>query len=72
MILSKIAIIAGCGDVVSLMKEAEAKGAEAYITGEIHCHIDNDYGKQKYSLIMDYVKKRICHSSVYHTLPLNI
>ena len=34
MILSKIAIIAGCGDVVSLMKEAEAKGAEAYITGK--------------------------------------
>lgn len=25
------------------MKEAEEKGAEAYITGEIHCHIDNDY-----------------------------
>ena len=43
MIPSKIAIIAGCGDVVSLMKEAEEKGAEAYITGEIHCHIDNDY-----------------------------
>ena len=57
MILSKIAIIAGCGDVVSLMKEAEAKGAEAYITGEIHCHIDNNYGKHKYSLIMDYVNE---------------
>ncbi len=53
----KIAIIAGCGDVVSLMKEAEEKGAEAYITGEIHCHIDNDYGRHKYSLIMDYVKR---------------
>ena len=45
-----------CGDV-SLMKEAEEKGAEAYITGEIHCHIDNDYGRHKYSLIMDYVKE---------------
>ena len=39
------------------MKEAEEKGAEAYITGEIHCHIDNDYGRHKYSLIMDYVKE---------------
>ncbi|WP_411469728.1 Nif3-like dinuclear metal center hexameric protein [Bacillus thuringiensis] len=55
--IKKIAIIAGCGDVVSLMKEAEAKGAEAYITGEIHCHIDNNYGKHKYSLIMDYVNE---------------
>ncbi|MED1411857.1 MULTISPECIES: Nif3-like dinuclear metal center hexameric protein [Bacillus] len=55
--ITKIAIIAGCGDVVSLMKEAEEKGAEAYITGEIHCHIDNEYGKYKYSLIMDYVKE---------------
>ncbi|MGE7935929.1 Nif3-like dinuclear metal center hexameric protein [Bacillus paramycoides] len=55
--ITKIAIIAGCGDVVSLMKEAEEKGAEAYIAGEIHCHIDNEYGKYKYSLIMDYVKE---------------
>ncbi|UYX51541.1 Nif3-like dinuclear metal center hexameric protein [Bacillus thuringiensis] len=55
--IKKIAIIAGCGDVVSLMKEAEEKGAEAYIAGEIHCHIDNDYGRHKYSLIMDYVTK---------------
>ncbi|WIG41396.1 Nif3-like dinuclear metal center hexameric protein [Bacillus toyonensis] len=54
--IKKIAIIAGCGDVVSLMNEAEEKGAEAYIAGEIHCHIDNDYGRHKYSLIMDYVK----------------
>lgn len=55
--IKKIAVIAGCGDVVSLMKEAEEKGAKAYITGEIHCHIDNDYGRHKYSLIMDYVKE---------------
>lgn len=55
--ITKIAIIAGCGDKIDLLKEAEEKGAEAYITGEIHCHIDNEYGKHKYSLIMDYVKK---------------
>jgi len=55
--ITKIAIIAGCGDKVDLLKEAEEKGAEAYITGEIHCHIDNEYGKYKYSLIMDYVKE---------------
>ncbi|CRK80844.1 NIF3-related protein [Neobacillus massiliamazoniensis] len=45
--IQKIAIVAGCGDVVEWMKEAEDHGFQAYITGEIHCHIDNDYGKQK-------------------------
>ncbi|KEK24581.1 Nif3-like dinuclear metal center hexameric protein [Bacillus gaemokensis] len=55
--IKKIALIAGCGDKVDLLKEAEEKGAEAYITGEIHCHIDNEYGRYKYSLIMDYVKE---------------
>ncbi|MFE0399571.1 Nif3-like dinuclear metal center hexameric protein [Paenibacillus lactis] len=40
--IQRIAIIAGCGDVVSDMREAERKGAQAYVTGEIHCHIHND------------------------------
>ncbi|MDM5156939.1 Nif3-like dinuclear metal center hexameric protein [Bacillus sp. DX1.1] len=53
--ITKVAIIAGCGDKVDLLKEAETKGAQAYITGEIHCHIDNEYGQYKYSLIEDYV-----------------
>jgi putative NIF3 family GTP cyclohydrolase 1 type 2 len=53
--IQKIAIVAGCGDVVEWMKEAEDHGVQAYITGEIHCHIDNDYGKQKYKKMMDYV-----------------
>ncbi|MFD3449474.1 Nif3-like dinuclear metal center hexameric protein [Microbacteriaceae bacterium 4G12] len=55
--IEKIAILAGCGDVVQLMKEAEEKGAQAYLAGEIHCHIDNDYGRYKYGLMMDYVKE---------------
>jgi putative NIF3 family GTP cyclohydrolase 1 type 2 len=53
--IQKIAIVAGCGDVVEWMKEAEDHGVQAYISGEIHCHIDNDYGKQKYKKMMDYV-----------------
>jgi putative NIF3 family GTP cyclohydrolase 1 type 2 len=52
--IEKIAIVAGCGDVVDWMKEAEENGVQAYITGEIHCHIDNDYGRQKYSQMMEY------------------
>jgi putative NIF3 family GTP cyclohydrolase 1 type 2 len=53
--ISKIAIVAGCGDKVDWMREAEKRGAQAYITGEIHCHIDNDYGKKKFQQMMDYV-----------------
>lgn len=43
-LITKVAIVAGCGDRVNVMEEAERKGAQAYISGEIHCHIDNDYG----------------------------
>lgn len=53
--ITKIAIIAGCGDKVSMMQEAEEKGAQAYITGEVHCHIDNDYGKKKYDIMKEYI-----------------
>lgn len=54
--IDKVAIVAGCGDKVDWMKEAEGKGVQAYITGEIHCHIDNNYGKLKYEKMMDYAK----------------
>jgi putative NIF3 family GTP cyclohydrolase 1 type 2 len=54
--IRKIAIVAGCGDKVDWMKEAEAKGVQAYITGEIHCHIDNNYGKLKYKNMINYAK----------------
>ncbi len=53
--IEKIAVIAGCGDKVEMMKEAERKGAQAYITGEVHCHIDNEYGRQKYKIMKQYV-----------------
>ncbi|MFC7442939.1 Nif3-like dinuclear metal center hexameric protein [Laceyella putida] len=53
--VDKVAIIAGCGDKVAWMKEAESKGAKAYLTGEIHCHVDNDYGRTRYRQMMEYV-----------------
>ncbi|MBB6453538.1 putative NIF3 family GTP cyclohydrolase 1 type 2 [Salirhabdus euzebyi] len=55
--ITKVAIVAGCGDKVNWMQEAEKKGVQAYITGEIHCHIDNDYGRKKYSQMVDYAKE---------------
>ncbi|MDP5274914.1 Nif3-like dinuclear metal center hexameric protein [Chengkuizengella axinellae] len=56
-VVKKVAVIAGCGDKVNWMEEAERKGVEAYISGEIHCHIDNDYGKERYQQIKDFANK---------------
>ncbi|MBP1996885.1 Nif3-like dinuclear metal center hexameric protein [Paenibacillus eucommiae] len=53
--IEKIAIVAGSGDEVTDMKIAEAKNVQAYITGEIHCHIDNEKGRRKFQTMMDYV-----------------
>ncbi len=53
--IERIAIVAGCGDVVEAMREAESCRAQAYITGEIHCHIDNEYGRRRYQQMMEYV-----------------
>ncbi|MGO4273941.1 Nif3-like dinuclear metal center hexameric protein [Paenibacillus sp. TAF58] len=55
-LITQIAIVAGCGDRINVMQEAEQKGAQAYITGEIHCHIDNDYGRTKYNQIKNYAE----------------
>ncbi|MDM5315265.1 Nif3-like dinuclear metal center hexameric protein [Fictibacillus sp. b24] len=53
--ITKIAITAGCGDKVDAMKEAEKMGAQAYLTGEVHCHIDNEYGKKKYNQMKEFI-----------------
>lgn len=53
--IKKVAIVAGCGDIVDWMKDAEHNGADAYITGEIHCHIDNEYGRQKYREMKNFI-----------------
>jgi putative NIF3 family GTP cyclohydrolase 1 type 2 len=55
--ITKIAVVAGCGDQVQSMQEVEQKGVQAYISGEIHCHIDNDYGRRRFKEIMEYVSE---------------
>jgi putative NIF3 family GTP cyclohydrolase 1 type 2 len=52
--ISKVAIVAGCGDRVADMKEVQGKGVHAYVTGEIHCHIDNAYGRQRFEEMKTY------------------
>jgi putative NIF3 family GTP cyclohydrolase 1 type 2 len=54
--ITRIAIAAGCGDKVYVMQEAEKLGAQAFLTGEIHCHIDNEYGKKKYDEMKEYCR----------------
>lgn len=53
--ITRVALVAGCGDKSVWMREAESLGAQAYITGEIHCHIDSDYGRQRFAEMMEYV-----------------
>jgi putative NIF3 family GTP cyclohydrolase 1 type 2 len=47
--IETIAIVAGAGDRVDQMRQAEAAGADAYITGEIHSRIDTEYGHTKFA-----------------------
>ena len=34
---------------------SKKEGGTSHITGEIHCHIDNDYGRMKYNQMLEYV-----------------
>ncbi|MFX3625684.1 MAG: Nif3-like dinuclear metal center hexameric protein [Ectobacillus sp.] len=52
----RLAVVAGCGDKVALLEEAERLGAQVYISGQIHSHIDNEYGRYRYDLIQDYIE----------------
>jgi len=36
------------------MQHAEAAGAEAYITGEIHSRIDTEYGHRKFASVEQF------------------
>ena len=54
--VEKVAIVAGCGDKTKWMQFAEDNGVDAYISGEIHCHIDNDYGRSRFQEVENYAK----------------
>jgi putative NIF3 family GTP cyclohydrolase 1 type 2 len=56
-VINKVAIVAGCGDKTHWMQLAEDYGADAYISGEIHCHIDNDYGRRRYKEVIEYASQ---------------
>jgi len=53
--VTRVAIVPGCGDDVPSMVTAAEMGAQAYVTGEVHCHIDNDYGRSKMGAMREYL-----------------
>lgn len=53
--IRRIGVIPGCGDQVSSMRAAEEMGAQAYVTGEVHCHIDSDYGRSRMAEMRAYI-----------------
>jgi len=53
--ISRIAVVPGCGDHIPSMREAANMGAQAYVTGEVHCHIDNDYGRFRMAEMKEYL-----------------
>ena len=48
-VIRRIAIVAGAGDRTQEMSNAEAAGAQVYITGEIHSRIETEYGRAKFA-----------------------
>ena len=48
-VIQRVAIVAGAGDRTLEMSNAEAAGAQAYITGEIHSRIETEYGRAKFA-----------------------
>lgn len=54
--IKKVAIIAGSGDKTDFFKEAEEERVDAYISGEIHSHIDNEKGRIKMEEAKNYMK----------------
>lgn len=51
-----LAMVAGSGDRVEQMKIAESKGAQAYISGEIHSRIDTDRARRNFAEVEEYAK----------------
>jgi putative NIF3 family GTP cyclohydrolase 1 type 2 len=54
--ITRVAVVAGAGYNVEQMQTAEAKGAQAYLTGEILDRIDNDHGRRLFKEVQDYAR----------------
>ncbi|HXT16196.1 MAG TPA: Nif3-like dinuclear metal center hexameric protein [Gemmatimonadaceae bacterium] len=54
--IERLAIVAGSGDRVDEMQNAERLGAQAYVTGEIHSRIDTEYGRRKFAAVEGFAE----------------
>lgn len=52
-----VAIVAGAGDRVDQMRDAEARGAHAYISGEIRSRIDSDVGRTRFAAVEAFARE---------------
>jgi putative NIF3 family GTP cyclohydrolase 1 type 2 len=53
----RVALVAGAGDRVAEMQNAELLGAQAYITGEIHSRIATEYGRVKFAEVEAFARE---------------
>jgi putative NIF3 family GTP cyclohydrolase 1 type 2 len=49
--IEQVAVVAGVGDHPDAMLDAEARGAQAWVTGELHVRIEGEYGRSKYAAV---------------------
>jgi putative NIF3 family GTP cyclohydrolase 1 type 2 len=54
--VTRVAIVAGAGYKVDQMRDAEGKGAQAYLTGEIFDRVDNDYGRRLFTEVQGFAR----------------
>lgn len=52
-----VAVVAGIGDKVNVMEDAERLGAQAYVTGELHVRIEGAYGRTKFAQVEAFAQR---------------
>jgi putative NIF3 family GTP cyclohydrolase 1 type 2 len=55
-VIDRVAIVAGIGDHVAEMAEAERLGADAYLTGEIHVRIEGERGRANFAEVQRFAR----------------
>jgi putative NIF3 family GTP cyclohydrolase 1 type 2 len=55
--IERIAVVGGIGDHVEQMAAAEERGAQAWLTGEIHVRIEGEYGRRKHAEVRAFAER---------------
>ena len=56
-VIERIAVVGGIGDDVGQMAAAEQRGAQAWLTGEIHVRIEGRYGRRKHADVRAFAER---------------